>query len=152
MKKIIAASVLAMGMMTTAATADVNVGVGYGAGENSIRVPIDFDNGFRIEPDIGFGTDTYTVGVGGYYTIAEVSKINLFAGGKIDYTSFTFGNFNTSRMDFAGVVGAEYFVVENKMSIAAEVGLGLYGGITYEHETSDSAFGTTGTIIGRYFF
>ena len=152
MKKLIAASVLAMGMMTTAATADVNIGIGYGTGEKSVRMPIDFDNGFRIEPDIGFGTDTFTIGVGGYYNFAKVEKINLFGGGKIDFTSRSNGGASSSSMDFAGLVGAEYFVVENKMSIAAQVGLGVKGGDDTAYGSTDGSFGVTGGLVGRYFF
>ena len=151
MKKLIAASVLAMGMMTTAATADVKVGLGYAAGSSAakeapgVRVPIDFDFGLRLEPELGFGTDVFTLAFGAYYTFMKIDEVNLFAGGRFGYTSHSGGN-NRTGTTLQGLVGAEYFVVPNKFSVAAQVGLEAAGG-----DLNDN-FGTTGAVIGHFFF
>ena len=63
MKKVIAASLMALTVGSTAAMADLKVGIGYtiptdGVAVANIRVPLDFDFGLRIEPEIGFITGT----------------------------------------------------------------------------------------------
>jgi len=152
MKKIIAASVLAMGLMTTTATAGVNVGLGLAAGASNateaagVRVPIDFDFGLRLEPELGFAKDIYTVAFGAYYTFMKVEDINLFAGGRLGYTNASFGSVDFSGTSFQALVGAEYFVVPNKFSVATQVGLEAAGG-----DLNDD-FGTVGAVIGHYFF
>ena len=155
MKKIIAASAMALALATTA-SAGVNVGLGYAAGSSNakeatgVRVPIDFDFGLRLEPELGFGKDIYTLAFGAYYTFMKVQNVNLFAGGRLGYTNVStgFGGYTAdiSGTSFQGLVGAEYFIVENKFSVAAQVGLESAGG-----DLNDN-FGTTGAVIGHFFF
>ena len=148
MKKLIAASVLAMGMMTTAATADVKVGLGFAAGSTAaneapgVRVPIDFDFGLRLEPELGFKDNVFTMAFGAYYTVAKIEEVNLFAGGRFGYSSFNVG----SGTSLQALVGAEYFVVPSKFSVATQIGLEFIGG-----DQADNV-GTTGAVIGHYFF
>lgn len=161
MKKIIAASAMALALATTA-SAGVNVGLGYAAGASNateatgVRVPIDFDFGLRIEPELGFSKHLTTLAVGGYYTFMEVQKVNLFAGGRLGFTKSDYKYLNGSDvtgLSIQGLVGAEYFIVENKFSVAAQVGLeSATGDLTKYGNGGDANFGTTGAVIGHFFF
>jgi len=148
MKKVIAASIMAMAL-TTGASAGVTVGLGYAAGSSNaheapaVRVPIDFDFGLRVEPELGFGKNIWTTGVGVYYTFMKVEDVNLFAGGRFAYTDGKYDN-GTSLQ---GLVGGEYFLVPNKFSIAAQVGLEGANG-----DLNNNEFGTVGAVIGHFFF
>ena len=160
MKKIIAASAMALAL-TTSASAGVTVGLGYAAGSGSdagVRVPIDFDFGLRLEPELGLSTGSGTTGVlvgfGGYYNIVEVEKVNIFVGGRFGYskTSYDVGpvTYDANTLNISALVGAEYFVVENKMSVAVQVGL---GNTSYSGDLdADGTSGTTGAVVGRFFF
>jgi len=159
MKKIIVASVLAMGLMSTTASAEVNVGLGLAVGASNateaagIRVPIDFDFGLRLEPELGFAKDIYTLAFGAYYTFMKVEEVNLFAGGRLGYTNVSSGPIDFSGTSLQALVGAEYFVVPNRFSIAAQVGLeNATGGLNKSNNYGNTTFGTTGALIGHYFF
>jgi len=150
MKKIIAASAMALAL-TTSASAGVTVGLGYAAGSSNaqeaagVRVPIDFDFGLRIEPELGFSKHLTTLAVGGYYTFMKVEEVNIFAGGRLGFTKADYVT-DPTGMSIQGLVGAEYFVVKNKFSVAAQVGLESASG-----DLNDN-FGTTGAVIGHFFF
>ena len=161
MKKIITASVLAMGMMATSASA-LEVGLGYAVGAansaeaSGVRVPLDFDFGLRIEPELGFSKHLTTLAVGGYYTFMKIEEVNLFAGGRLGFTKSDYNYINgndITGMSLQGLVGAEYFVVPKKFSIAAQVGLeSATGDLTKWNNGGDTDFGTTGAVIGHFFF
>ena len=157
MKKVIVASLLTMGMLATTAAAEVNVGIGFAAGASNaweaagVRVPIDFDFGLRIEPELGFSNHLTTLAVGGYYTLAEVEKVNLFVGGRLAFTKADYVTDPTGT-SLQALVGAEYFVVDKKFSVAVQVGLESANGDLNEDFDGDGSFGTTGAVIGHYFF
>ena len=150
-------------MLATTASAELNVGLGFAAGASNateaagVRVPLDFDFGLRIEPELGFSKHLTTVAVGGYYTFMKVEEINLFSGVRLGYTLSDL-NYKTSSdvtgMSVQGLVGAEYFIVKNKFSVAAQVGLESTSGDLNKRNSYDdnTNFGTTGAVIGHYFF
>lgn len=185
MKKVIAASVMAMAL-ATGASAEVKVGLGFGIDawsslsgplygaptpEATIRVPIDFDFGLRLEPELGFvlaededpaEKNTYegvTFAFGGYYNLWKVEKVNVYAGGRFGYTNGTrdrenklSGNTTTIDSDMVSLqalFGAEYFFVEN-MSFAAQAGFEVQKGSSGDEDFSST--GTTTTLVIRYFF
>ena len=158
MKKIIAASVMALAL-TTGASAGVTVGLGYAAGASNateaagVRVPIDFDFGLRIEPELGFSKHLTTLAVGGYYTLAEVEKVNLFVGGRLGFTKADYTT-DPTGVSLQALVGAEYFLVEKKFSVGVQVGLESATGDLNKYNTYNSStnFGTTGAVLGHYFF
>ena len=158
MKKIIAASAMAM-VLATGASAELNVGLGFAAGASNaeeaagVRVPIDFDFGLRIEPELGFSKHLTTLAVGGYYTLAEVEKVNLFVGGRLGFTKADYAT-DPTGISIQALVGAEHFIVENKFSVAVQVGLESATGDLnkYNSYNSSTNFGTTGAVIGHYFF
>ena len=182
MKKVIAASVMALAL-TTGASADVKVGLGYTIADTdainalfgqpvNIRVPIDFDFGLRIEPELGFITGTDDVkgslikdeyeyrelAVGGYYNLWKVEKVNMYAGGRLaigigeNKSTNAAGNTTTEDIDtlsLQALFGAEYFFVEN-MSFAAQAGLEYRN---FEDGGSDiTETGTVAHLVIRYFF
>lgn len=186
MKKIIAASLMALTVGATAATAEVKVGLGFGVDawsslsgalygpttpQATIRVPIDFDFGLRVEPELGFISSTYddpnwedtyqgvTFGVGGYYNLWKVDKVNVYAGGRLAYTNGTHdekqkstGITTTTDEDMTSLqalFGAEYFFVDN-MSFAAQAGLEFITGSDGNNDVTST--GTTTTLVIRYFF
>ncbi len=195
MKRVITASIVALTIGSTAATADVKVGLGFGIDamsslsgiftapggmQSSVRVPIDFDFGLRIEPDVVFGAYTREqdywmggteervttiagLGVGAYYTLWKRDKLNFYAGGRLGYASYnsetTYSNGTPSnesgenRVNLQGLFGAEYYFVE-EMSFAAQVGLDAYYGKGTGNDSDEetSGLGTTSTLILRYFF
>ena len=177
MKKVIAASLMALTVGSTAAMADLKVGLGYtiptdGVALANIRVPLDFDFGLRIEPELGFITGTDDVkgssikdeyeyrelAVGGYYNLWKVEKVNMYAGGRLAIgmgeNKFTnaAGNTTTEDLDtvsLQALFGAEYFFVEN-MSFAAQAGLEYRN---FEDGGSDiTETGTVAHLVIRYFF
>jgi opacity protein-like surface antigen len=189
MKKVIAASIMALTFGATAATADVKVGLGFGIDawsslsgplyggttpEATIRVPIDFDVGFRIEPELGFiysknedNTEKnkyqgVTLAVGAYYNLWKVNKVNIYAGGRLglskgkrEYTNKNNGASNyTNDVDaiaLQGLFGAEYFFVEN-MSFAAQAGVELRQATESRDDYEKTSTGTVSTLVIRYFF
>jgi hypothetical protein len=160
---------VALSVLTTTATADVKVGLGFGIDAlsslsglfysetgplSSIRVPIDFDFGLRIEPDIligsymteedyGTGTreatnTTLGLGIGAYYTLWKEGKLDFYAGGRLGYATYnhdvTYKNTastdyesGSNRVSLQGLFAAEYYFIDN-MSFAAQVGLEAYHG------------------------
>ena len=177
MKKVIAASVMAMAL-ATGASAAVKVGLGYtisdalgssaGSGtQNSgtpanIRVPIDFDFGLRIEPELGFGSSTAnqggvdltdttrTIAVGGYYNLWAVEKVNFYAGGRLalintERENVGGGTTNTDNTSLQGLFGAEYMFTEN-FSFGAQAGLEVIGG------DDPTGYGTVSHLLIHYFF
>ncbi len=195
MKKAIVASAVALTVLTTTATADVKVGLGFGIdalssltgllyGEtgpiSTIRVPIDFESGLRIEPDILIGSDmsesdsgtgtrertstTLGLGVGAYYSFLKKDKFDLYAGGRLGFTSYNYDvnykntastdyEYGANRVSLQGLVAAEYYFVEN-MSFAAQVGLEAYtekGTGDYSDEKANG-MGTVSSLVIRYFF
>jgi len=189
MKKVIAASLMALAFGATAATADVKVGLGFGIDalsslsgaldgrttpQATIRIPIDFETGFRIEPEIGFSISTnednfekndyqaVTIGIGGYYKFWKVDKVNLYAGGRLglskgkrEYTNKNNGASNYTNdvdaINLQALVGAEYFFVEN-MSFAAQTGLELRSATESRDDYEETSTGTVTTLVIRYFF
>jgi len=179
MKKIIATSLMALTLGAAAASAEVAVGLGYAVSPTddittpgaNIRVPIDFDFGLRIEPEIGVGTsseevgnqkieqDTVTVAVGGYYNLWKVKEVNMFAGGRLavtkgsyDVTNRTTGVTQSNDIDVYGLralFGAEYFFVEN-MSFTAQAGLEYLDQSIGNDDTKKA--GTVGELVLRFFF
>ena len=156
MKKIIAASAMALAL-TTSASAGVNVGLGYAAGSSNaieatgVRVPIDFDFGLRIEPELGVSKHLKTLAVGGYYTLTQVEQVNLFVGGRLGLTLADYVTDPTGT-SLQALAGAEYFLVDKKFSIAVQVGLEATAGDLNKDWNNDSDFGTTGAVIGHFFF
>lgn len=183
MKKVIATSVMALALGATAASAEVKVGLGYTIADGifnqyvsqpaNIRVPIDFDFGLRIEPEIGLGTETTTnngpfnvdetttyrtLAVGGYYTIWKVEKVNFYAGGRLGLTQVEAENWNgtggvdTVKTDYTSLqalFGAEYMFTED-FSFGAQAGLEYVSG---SGGTSDSdSMGTVTHLLIHYFF
>jgi hypothetical protein len=196
MKKIVAASLMALTVGTTAATADVKVGLGFGVdalsslsglfyGEtgpvSSIRVPIDFDFGLRIEPDLLIGTEaseedapgggteerdssTVGLGIGAYYTIWKHDKLDFYAGGRLGFASYNHDvsyknsglndyEYGANRVSLRGTFAAEYYFIDN-MSFAAQVGLEVYHDEgTGDHSDEEAnGMGTTSSLVLRYFF
>ena len=186
MKKIIAASLLALTMGATAASAEVTVGLGYGIDKgiaidnlysglhSTVRVPIDFDFGLRIEPELGFNTSTIeendfsgmetdltttTVAMGVYYNLWKVESVKFFAGGRVAVsqssgeTTYTNGwateSFDADNTSLQALFGAEYFFVE-KMSLGAQVG--LEHNIATIEEAEMTSTGTVAHLVIRYFF
>ena len=177
MKKIIAATTVALALATTA-SAELKVGVGMNLsdalnnGSTSVRVPLDFasiGNGLRIEPELGYssttdsfgGTDltdsAFIIGVGGYYNLWSVDKINFYAGGRLaisngssEYTiTDNRGRESKATSDYSstslqGLFGAEYGIT-NDLTVAAQAGLQFAGG-------DNSSVQTVGHVIVRYFF
>lgn len=181
MKKIIAATTVALALATTA-SAELKVGLGYNlaeafnGGTTNVRVPLDFadiGNGLRIEPELGYGSQTRTrsskdltnsqflIAVGGYYNLWTSEKLSFYAGGRLGITNGTdesidisydvFGNPTTSvkSNDYSstglqGLFGAEYGITED-FTIAAQAGLELNFG-------DRSSTATVGQVILRYFF
>jgi len=180
MKKIIAATTVALALATTA-SAELKVGLGYSLanaftdGSQNIRVPLDFadiGNGLRIEPELGYGSQTYEtgskditnsqflIGVGGYYNLWTSEKLSFYTGGRLSITNGTNEYLDIStdprnpgtvvRSDdysstgLQGLFGAEYGITED-FTIAAQAGLELNFG-----DVSSTA--TVGHVILRYFF
>ena len=160
MKKIIAATTVALALATTA-SAELRVGLGFAAGSSNaqeasgVRVPLDFDFGLRIEPELGFSKDLTTVAVGAYYTFLKIEEVNIFAGGRIGFTKADYPTDPTGT-SIQGLIGAEYFLVANKFSIATQVGLESASGDLNKYSNYNSNksgdFGTTGAVIGHFFF
>jgi len=182
MKKIIATSLMALTLGAAAASAEVAVGLGYAIspmddistpGAN-IRVPIDFDFGLRIEPEIGISSsseettnnagvttkteeDRIVVAVGGYYNLWKVKEVNMFAGGRLYMTkgsSDITTPAGTTGRDIDGygaraLFGAEYFFVQN-ISFTAQAGLEYMKESVGNDDTKKT--GTVGELVLRYFF
>jgi opacity protein-like surface antigen len=189
MKNVIAASLMVLTLGATAATADVKVGLGFGIDawsslsgpldggttpQTTIRVPIDFDMGLRIEPELGFtfsenedNTEKnkykgVTLAVGAYYNFLKVDKVNIYAGGRLGLSKgkHEFTNKNNGASNYTndvdaialqGLVGAEYFFVEN-MSFAAQAGVELRSATESRADYDETSTGTVSTLIIRYFF
>lgn len=183
MKRVIATSVIALALGSTAASAEVKVGLGYTIADGifnqyvaqpaNIRVPIDFDFGLRIEPEIGLGSETTTnngafnvdetttyrtFAVGGYYTIWKVEKVDFYAGGRLGLTHIEdeqangTGGVNTIKTDYTslqGLFGAEYMFTED-FSFGAQAGLEYVSG-SGSNSDSDS-IGTVTHLLIHYFF
>ena len=175
MKKIIAASTMALALATTA-SADLKVGLGYtlidglatqgtGYSPANLRVPIDFDFGLRIEPELAFGSTTDTGGridltdstrtlaVGGYYNLWNVDKVTFYAGGRLalihtENERDTGTGINTTTTDdttLQGLFGAEYAFTP-VFTVAAQAGL------EFQSLENGSGYGTVGHVVLRYFF
>ncbi len=186
MKKIIAASLMAFTVGATAASAEVKVGLGFGVDawsslsgalygpptpQATIRVPIDFDFGLRVEPELGFISasdddpaeeNTYegvTLAVGGYYDLWVVDKVDYYVGGRLGYTdgsrertnklTSTTTTTDSDMVSLQALVGAEYHFVES-MSFAAQVGLEIQDGSSGNNDYR--SVGTVSTLVLRYFF
>jgi len=177
MKKIIATSLMALTLGAAAASAEVAVGLGYAISPNdvistpgaNIRVPIDFDFGLRIEPEIGISSiteeagnqkteeDRIVVAVGGYYNLWKVKEVNMFAGGRLYMTKGSSDqtvNGVTTGRDIDGygaraLFGAEYFFVQN-ISFTAQAGLEYMKESVGNDDTKKT--GTVGELVLRYFF
>ena len=190
MKKIIVASAMTMALVT-GAVADVKVGLGYTLFDSqysgalfrmpaNIRVPIDFDFGLRIEPELGFGSfveddpgyeketsNTRTLALGAYYNIWNVEKVNFYAGGRLSYvtgetehkdnvgTTPTYTRDN-STIGLQGLFGAEYMLTED-FSIAAQAGLEFTSGTESDSrpgrkDVDTSSVGTVAHVLIHYFF
>ena len=182
MKKIIAATTVALALATTA-SAELKIGLGYNLadafddGATSVRVPLDFadiGNGLRIEPELGYGSQTFEAGnkditnsefliaVGGYYNLWTSEKLSFYAGGRLAITNGTeesYGETGTDRFGIPtygiasnnysstglqGLFGAEYGITED-FTIAAQAGLELNFG-------DRKSTATVGHVILRYFF
>jgi len=182
MKKILATSLMALTLGAATASAEIAVGLGYAIspmddistpGAN-IRVPIDFDFGLRIEPEIGISSsseepvddpnrkyeiDRIVVAVGGYYNLWKVKEVNMFAGGRLymtkgnyDVTNRTTGVTQSNDIDGYGaraLFGAEYFFVQN-ISFTAQAGLEYMKESIGNNDTKKT--GTVGELVLRYFF
>ncbi len=185
MKKVIAASVMAMAL-ATGASAEVKVGLGFGIDawsslsgamtgstnpQSTIRVPIDFDFGLRIEPELGFvkGSEDsanweadyqgVSIAVGGYYNLWKVDKVNMYAGGRLGISKGTYDETEKSTgittssdrdaVSLQGLFGAEYYFTEN-MSFAAQAGLEF--GSSSVGNNDDQWVGTVSSLVIRYFF
>lgn len=173
MKKLIAASAMALALVTTA-SAEMKVGVGLniadvlnGNGGATIRVPLDgLVKDVRIEPELGFGSGTdkggsidlessyFTLACGGYYTLWNIDKVNIYTGGrfaintKSSETPNGLGGTNSQSgtgFSLQGLFGAEYFLVE-QFSVAAQAGIEM------NNDKFNSGFGTVGHVVLRYFF
>ena len=187
MKKIIMSTVMALMLSSTAVIADVKVGLGFGIegtgySSTSIRVPIDFDFGLRIEPDIsmrsyteeqddgptsGIEERTNTdigLGIGAYYTLWARDKVNFYTGGRLGYSSnkseLTYSidsnmnrEFGSNEVNLQGVFGVEYYFIE-EMSVAAQVGLEVYSekGTDDAADRKEQGTNTISTLVLRYFF
>ena len=160
------AALMASTLGVTAASAEMRVGLGYSIQQSSnpladdfslIRVPIDLVGiGLRIEPEIGFMSTEFagidisgqSLGVGGYYTLFNFEKVNMYAGGKLGYgrvkTTTILGSDTDTFTNVQGLFGADYFFVE-QMSLGAEVGLQATFG-------DADAISTTSNLIIRYYF
>lgn len=182
MKKIVAASIMAMALVT-GASADVKVGLGYTFTDGlipgvdaeyvvqpaNIRVPIDFDSGLRLEPELAYGVssnetvdglDEYekmTIAFGVYQNVWKVEKVNFYAGGRLAIskekkwisaggTTVTTTTDNTSLQ---GLFGAEYMFTQD-FSFGAQVGLEYQAGTTGDLDTD--SFGTVSHLLIHYFF
>ena len=172
MKKIIAASAMALALTTTA-SAETKVGLGLnladvwnGSGA-SVRVPLDgLVNNVRIEPELGFGTNTdktgstdlsssyFTLACGGYYNLWDIDKVSIYTGGRFAINSRSYESLNnqggtTSKsstgVSLQGLFGAEYFLAE-QFSVAAQAG------VEFSSDKFNSGMGTVGHVILRYFF
>ena len=181
MKKIIAATTVALALATTA-SAELKVGVGFNlsealnGGTTSIRVPLDFadiGNGLRIEPELGFKSSTdssgkkdvtdssFVLAVGGYYNLWTVEKLNFYAGGRLAIENSK-NEYVTSSPSFGG--GTSYSVESNKYNTTAIQGLfGAEYGITEDFTVAAQAglqfnvgdttgAQTVGHVVLRYFF
>jgi len=187
MKKIIAASLMALVIGATSASAEVKVGLGFGidalsslsgsfdsfntAPQATIRVPVDFDMGLRVEPEIGIikGTiedpaqkDEYegvVLALGGYYNLWKVEKVNVYAGGRLSLAKGTndrknkntgvTNSIDTDSISLQALFGAEYYFVEN-MSFAAQAGLEFLSASEGNEDTTQ--VGTMSQLVLRYFF
>lgn len=139
MKKIVLSSVLAMGLLSTAATAEIKVGLGYdldlaGAGTTTLRIPVDgLVAGLRVEPIFSMVTNNsaaatpvvtkdMTIGVAAYYDImtgisAGLSWTSVAAQTVDDVISAA----NSSTSSIALLVKGEEMIGKN-LSIAFELG------------------------------
>lgn len=147
---------------------------------STIRVPIDFESGLRIEPDILIGTDmseedsgtgtrertstTLGLGVGAYYTLWKKDKLDFYAGGRLGIASYNYDvnykntastdyEYGANRVSLQGLFAAEYYFVEN-MSFAAQVGLETYTakGTGDDSDEKTNGMGTVSSLVLRYFF
>ena len=157
MKKIVLTSLLMLSILTSAAFAEgLKVGIGYGAGSSiafeasTIKVPLDFDFGLRIEPELGISEKLITLAVGGYYGIMKVEGINVYAGGRLGLTKGDYVGDPTGT-SLQAVVGTEYFLVDKKLSLALQVGLEVASGDLNGSAYNNNGYGTTGSITVRYF-
>lgn len=183
MKKIITASLMALTVGAAAASAEVKIGLGYTIADGifnqyveqpaNIRVPIDFDFGMRIEPELGFGdvtttnngpfnvdeTTTYrTIALGGYFNLWKVEKVSFYAGGRLGLTRVEAeqangtGGVNTTKTDYTsvqGLFGAEYMFTED-FSFGAQAGMEYISSVGTNSD-SDS-IGTVTHLLIHYFF
>ncbi|MDF1879964.1 hypothetical protein JHD50_01400 [Sulfurimonas sp. MAG313] len=128
------------------------IGLGVGvAGSNSalIKLPLDIDDTFRIEPefalssvDFGNGSnDSFSIGSGFYLLNKTSEKTSVYYGGK-----FVFGDTNTgsSGSVLSAVGGFEYYL-DTKVSLGAEVSFGIGFG-------SISGYSTNSSVNIRYYF
>jgi len=177
MKKIIAATTVALALATTA-SAELRVGLGYNlsdalnSGGTSIRVPLDFadiGNGLRIEPELGYRSSTNTNGskdltdssmliaVGGYYNLWSADKLNFYAGGRLaisngsnEYTSVdNFGNVTVKSADYSTTGLQGLFGAE--YGITEDFTVATQAGV--EINVGDNkSMGIVGHVVLRYFF
>jgi len=159
MKKMIIASFLMMSLAVSSAFAleGLKIGVGYGVGSNvameasTIKVPLDFDFGLRVEPEIGITERLKTLAVGGYYNLMEIEGIEMSAGGRL---GFTLGDYSSdpTGISLQALVGAEHYLVKDKLSISLQAGLEIAtGDLNSKAIYGDNGYGTVGLITLRYF-
>ena len=153
MKKSILALLVFVAMLTSSASADkLKIGLGVSAGPSSsneaptIKVPLDFDFGLRVEPELGITDEYQTLAVGSYYTFMKKDSVNVYVGGRLGMTIDSNANGTTLQV----LAGAEHFLVEDKFSIALQLGLEVLSGDRYI-AANVPGFGTTGNITLRYF-
>ncbi len=153
MKKIILASLVAMSIVVSSVSAEgLKIGLGLSAGQSSlqeaptIKVPLDFDFGLRVEPELGITDEYQTLGVGAYYNVMQKKEVDIYAGGRLGYTIDS----NANGITLQALVGAEHYLVENELSVALQVGLEVMSGDRYKG-TNTPGFGTTGSVVLRYF-
>jgi len=136
-KKILISSLLLASLSITSSASEENklgLAVGLSSDSTTLRLPIDIQSDFRIEPEFGLsysnGDDVsrtnLTIGSGFYVMKQPTSKTNLYLGGKalIDYNSFDYdkgADDSTTQFKMGGVFGFEY-LFDKSFSIGGEAG------------------------------
>lgn len=166
---------------------EFGIGASIKQNENTIFAPIKFNNKFKIECLVFHSstkqknsyantdlmkneTDSYSIGMGFYFTKSNTNNMNTYYGIKIGYTrtmtKYTTiganpGEIFVSEFDGNGhyimpAAGFEFFPIKN-IFIGAEIGYNFYNsdGSDKSNSISKTSFteiGTTTNIIIRYYF
>ena len=167
--------------------AEFGIGASIKQNESTIFAPIKFNDKFKIEglfvhsatkqknsydnADITKNeTNSYSIGMGFYFTKSNTNSINTYYGIKIGYTRITTkyttiganpGEIFVSEFDGNGhyvmpAAGFEYFPIKN-ISIGAEIGYNFYNSdgsdnFNSRSKTSYTETGTITNVIIRYYF